>query len=68
MHDGAAVSGRWRGPPASGGAAVAALTSIAALPLEMAAMPLKLADFQLTATCRLLDALAPDARPGPASR
>jgi len=66
--DGMGVSGGWREDPASGGAPLAALTSAAALPLEMAALPYRMADAGLTATVRLLEAVAPGAKPGPESK
>ncbi len=66
--DGMGVSGGWREDPESGGAPLAALTSAAALPLEMAALPFRMADVSLTATCRLLEAIAPAAKPGPESK
>jgi hypothetical protein len=66
--DGMGVSGGWREDPASGGAPLAALTSAAALPLEMAALPYRMADAGLTARVRLLEAVAPAARPGPESK
>jgi hypothetical protein len=66
--DGMGVSGGWREDPASGGAPLAALTSAAALPLEMAALPFRMADAGLTATVRLLEAVAPAAKPGPVSK
>jgi hypothetical protein len=58
----------WREKPDSGGAPLAALTSAAALPLEMAALPFRMADAGLTATVRLLEAVAPAVRPGPESK
>lgn len=66
--DGMGVSGGWREDPGSGGAPLAAATSAAALPLEMAALPFRLADAALTATVRLLEAVAPAARSGPVSK
>jgi hypothetical protein len=62
------VSGGWREDPDSGGAPLAAMTSAAALPIEMAALPFRMADAGLAAMCRLLEAVAPAARPGPVSK
>ena len=66
--DGMGVSGGWREDPESGGAPLAALTSAAALPIEVAALPFRVADAGLTATVRLLEAVAPAAKPGPESK
>ena len=66
--DGLGVSGGWREDPDSGGAPLAAMTSAAALPIEMAALPFRMADVGLTAMCRLLEAAVPAARPGPVSK
>ncbi len=66
--DGMGVSGGWRADPESGGASLAALTSAAALPIDFATLPFRMADVGLTATVRFLEAVAPAARPGPESR
>ncbi len=66
--DGMGVSGGWREDPNSGGASLAALTSAAALPIDLATLPFRMADAGLTATVRLLEAVAPAARPGPESK
>jgi len=66
--DGKGVSGGWREDPASGGAPLAALTSAAALPIDLATLPFRMADIGLTATVRLLEAVAPAAKPGPESK
>ena len=66
--DGMGVSGGWRQDPETGGVPLAALTSAAAFPIEMAALPFRMADAGLTATVRLLEAVAPAGRPGPVSK
>src|SRR5215210_2180133 len=66
--DGMGVSGGWREDPESGGAPLAALTSAAALPIDMATLPFRMADIGLTATVRLLEAAVPAAKPGPESK
>jgi len=66
--DGMGVSGGWREDPESGGAPLAALTSAAALPIDVATLPFRMADAGLTATVRLLEAVAPAAKPGPESK
>ena len=66
--DGMGVSGGWREDPESGGAPLAALTSAAALPIEMAALPFRMADAGFAAACRFLEAFAPAAKPGPVSK
>jgi NAD(P)-dependent dehydrogenase (short-subunit alcohol dehydrogenase family) len=68
MRDGRGVDGGWRADPESGGAPLAALTSAVALPLEVAALPLRMADLGLTAACRFLEAFAPPGVPGPVSK
>jgi NADP-dependent 3-hydroxy acid dehydrogenase YdfG len=67
-RDGRGVAGGWREDPESGGAPLAAMTSMAALPLEMATLPFRVADAGLTAACRLSEVFSPTARPGPASK
>jgi NAD(P)-dependent dehydrogenase (short-subunit alcohol dehydrogenase family) len=67
-QDGMRVSGGWREDPDSGGATLAALTSAAALPIDLATLPFRMADAGLTATVRLLEAVAPAAKPGPESK
>lgn len=66
--DGMGVSGGWRADPDSGGEPLAALTSAAALPIEMAALPFRVADAGFAAACRFLEAFVPAARPGPVSK
>lgn len=68
MHDGLRVDGGWRAAPDSGGASLAAMTAVAALPLEMAVLPYRLADAGLTASFRLLETAMPAMRQGPASK
>lgn len=52
----------------SGGAPPAAPTSAAALPLDMAASPFRMADAGLAATARPPEAVAPAAKPGPEAK
>jgi NAD(P)-dependent dehydrogenase (short-subunit alcohol dehydrogenase family) len=66
--DGMGVSGGWREDSDSGGAPLAALTSAAALPIDLATLPFRMADAGLTATVRSLEAAAPAAKPGPESK
>src|SRR3954451_13745043 len=66
--DGMGMTGGWRERPESGGAALAAVTSMAALPIEMATLSLRLADAGLTAGARMLENMAPAAKPGPDSK
>ncbi|MCB4824101.1 SDR family oxidoreductase [Roseicella aerolata] len=66
--DGLGVTGGWRERPESGGAPLAAMTSLAAWPIELASMGFRLADAGLAATARMLEALVPAAKPGPESR
>ncbi|HEY0418609.1 MAG TPA: SDR family oxidoreductase [Acetobacteraceae bacterium] len=66
--DGMGVTGGWRERPESGGAALAAVTSMAALPIEMMTLSLRLADEGLTAGARMLENMAPAAKPGPDSK
>ncbi|MFT8244744.1 SDR family oxidoreductase [Roseomonas sp. BN140053] len=67
-HDGQGVGGGWRASPESGGAGLAAVTSLAALPLDLAALPFRMADIGLTATFRALETLTPPGPPGPVSK
>ncbi|WP_052389028.1 SDR family oxidoreductase [Belnapia moabensis] len=67
-EDGMAVDGGWRKRAGAGGAPLATATSLAALPLAWAALPMHMADLGLTAGARLLEAMAPSAKPGPVSR
>ena len=55
-------------PQDSGGAPLAAPTSAAALPMDMATLPFRMADAGLTATCRFLEAFVPQGQPGPVSK
>ena len=57
-----------RGDGNRGGAPLAALTSAAALPIDLATLPFRMADVGLTAAVRLLEAVAPTARPEPESK
>jgi NADP-dependent 3-hydroxy acid dehydrogenase YdfG len=68
IEDGRAVDGGWRATPDSAGAQLAALTSMAALPLDMADVWFRMADASLTASFRLLEAVVPAVRPGPVSK
>jgi NAD(P)-dependent dehydrogenase (short-subunit alcohol dehydrogenase family) len=68
VRDGRGVSGDWRKNPESGGAPLAAMTSVAALPLELAALPFRMADFGLTSAFRFLEAITPPGPPGPSSK
>jgi short-subunit dehydrogenase len=67
MQDGRRVDGGWRNEAGPAGAPLAAMTSMAALPLEMMLLPLRVADLGLTAACRLLEAIPPGP-PGPVSK
>lgn len=66
--DGMGVTGGWRERPDSGGAPLAALTSLAAWPIEWATMGFRLADAGLAASARMLEAMVPAAKPGPVSK
>jgi NAD(P)-dependent dehydrogenase (short-subunit alcohol dehydrogenase family) len=68
VRDGRGVEGGWRELPESGGAPLAALTALVVLPIEMATMTFRLADASMTAGARMLEALVPAAKPGPASK
>lgn len=68
VEDGRAVDGGWRARPGSGGAPLAAMTEMAALPIEMTRLSLRMADAGLTATARMLEAAVPGLRPGPDSK
>jgi hypothetical protein len=68
VRDGRSVSGGWRANPESGGAPLAAMTSMAALPLDLAALPFRMADISLTSACRFLEAFIPSGPPGPRSK
>jgi short-subunit dehydrogenase len=68
VRDGRGVSGGWRANPESGGAPLAAMTSMAALPLDLAALPFRMADIGLTSACRFLEAFIPSGPPGPRSK
>jgi NAD(P)-dependent dehydrogenase (short-subunit alcohol dehydrogenase family) len=67
-RDNMAVDGGWRAQPESGGAPLAAATSLAALSVDMVAMPFRMADITLTTGFRMLEALQPAIKPGPVSR
>jgi NAD(P)-dependent dehydrogenase (short-subunit alcohol dehydrogenase family) len=68
FDDGMAVDGGWRERAGAGGAPLAAMTEMAALPLEMANLSFRMADAGLTASFRLLEAALPGFKPGPASK
>ncbi|GGC56680.1 hypothetical protein GCM10011504_38810 [Siccirubricoccus deserti] len=68
VEDGRGVEGGWRAAAGAGGAPLATATSLAALPLDFMALPLRLLDLSLTTGFRLLEAMAPAARPGPVSK
>ncbi|SDB63239.1 SDR family oxidoreductase [Belnapia rosea] len=68
IEDGRAVDGGWRAAAGPAGAPLAALTSLAALPLAWAALPWRLADTGLAAGARMMEAMAPALRPGPVSK
>jgi NAD(P)-dependent dehydrogenase (short-subunit alcohol dehydrogenase family) len=63
-----AVDGGWREAAGLGGAPFAAMANLAALPLDLMALPLRLLDLGMTTGFRLLEAMAPAARPGPVSK
>ena len=67
-EDGRGVDGGWREKAGLGGAPLAALTSMAALPIAWAALPLRMADLGLATSARLLETMAPGTKPGPVSR
>ncbi len=67
-EDGRTVDGGWRERAGAGGAPLATLTSLAALPLAWAALPMHMADLGLATGARLLEAMVPAAKPGPVSR
>jgi NAD(P)-dependent dehydrogenase (short-subunit alcohol dehydrogenase family) len=67
-QDNMAVDGGWRARPESGGAPLAAATSIAALSVEMATIPFRMADLSMTTGFRMLEAMQPAIKPGPVSR
>ncbi|TCZ54980.1 SDR family oxidoreductase [Roseicella aquatilis] len=66
--DGLGVTGGWREKAESGGAPLAALTSLAAWPVELATIGFRMADAGLAAGARMLEAWMPAAKPGPASK
>ncbi|SHI66169.1 Short-chain dehydrogenase [Roseomonas rosea] len=68
MRDGRAVSGGWRERPESGGAPLAAMTSMAGLSIDLATLPLRMADAGLTSAARILESITPPGPPGPASK
>ena len=68
MRDGRGVDGGWRADPTSGGAPLAAATSMAALGLDLATLPLRMADLGLTSAFRFLEAVTPPGPPGPDSK
>jgi NADP-dependent 3-hydroxy acid dehydrogenase YdfG len=66
--DNMAVDGGWRAQPESGGAALAAATSFAALGLDLAALSFRMADASLAASLQMLDRMRPPGTLGPSSR
>nr|MCV4206945.1 SDR family oxidoreductase [Roseomonas sp. SXEYE001] len=68
MRDGRGIDGGWRSKPESGGASLAAMTSMAALSLDFASLPLRMADIGLTSAFRFLEAVMPPGPPGPTSK
>jgi short-subunit dehydrogenase len=66
--DNMGVAGGWREKPESGGATLAAATSVAAFSVDMAAFPFRIADIGLVTGLRLLDTLRPPGLSGPTSR
>jgi short-subunit dehydrogenase len=68
FDDGMAVDGGWRERAGGGGAPLAAMTELAALPLEMANLSFRMADANLTAAFRLFEAVLPGLKPGPVSK
>jgi NAD(P)-dependent dehydrogenase (short-subunit alcohol dehydrogenase family) len=68
IKDGRGVAGGWRDNPESGGPFLAAVTSMMALPIEMAMLPLRMADIGMTLAAPMLEAMMPAAARGPVSR
>ncbi|WP_084698042.1 SDR family oxidoreductase [Muricoccus aerilatus] len=68
VRDGRGVSGGWRKDVESGGAPLAAMTAAAAIPLDLAMLPFRMADLGLTTTARILEAMNPLGKPGPKSK
>jgi len=68
VKDGRGVAGGWRDNPDSGGPFLAAVTSMMALPIEMAMLPLRMADIGMTMAAPILEAMMPTAARGPVSR
>ncbi len=68
MEDGHAVDGGWRARQGSGGEPLAAITNLAALPVELTGFAFRMADAGFTASMRLMAALAPVPPPGPTSK
>lgn len=67
-RDEMAVAGGWRERPDTGGTLLPTLMSVAALQVEAASLPLRMADAGLTATLRMLESAFRPAMPGPDSR
>jgi len=59
IREGRGVSGGWRDRPDSGGALLAAGTAMMALAIEMAMLPLRMADIGLVMIAPVLEALTP---------
>jgi len=59
IRDGRGVLGGWRDRPDSGGALLAAGTTMMALPIKMAMLPSRMADIGLAMIAPVLEALTP---------
>jgi NAD(P)-dependent dehydrogenase (short-subunit alcohol dehydrogenase family) len=68
MQDARGVDGGWREQQETGGAPLAAFTSMAAVPVDLAAFSWQMADAGLTASFRMLEAAMPVVKPGPPSK
>ena len=68
MQDGHGVDGGWRDRSETGGAPLAALSTAAALPVEMASLSFRMVDLGMTSGARMLEAALPGLRLGPPSR
>ena len=68
IRDGRGVTGDWRADPKSGGAPLAAMTSMVALSLDLASLPMRMADIGLTSSFRFLEAFIPPGLRGPVSK
>jgi NADP-dependent 3-hydroxy acid dehydrogenase YdfG len=68
VRDGRGVAGGWRDNPESGGPVLATVTSMMAWPIEMAMLPLRMADIGMRMAAPILEAMMPPAARGPVSR